>query len=130
MKKAAPKVHAQPAKSRGPAVKPAAKTQQAANASAPRKGPRPVAAGVAATSSMALASFRVSRVDEGDMLYVRSGPSEYHEAVGSIPARGRGVEIVGECRELWCPIRRGRLTGWVNRYYLAEDAGRTTSANQ
>jgi hypothetical protein len=125
MKKVTPKVHAQPAKSRQPAMKPGPNTQQVANASAARKGPRPVAT----TSSMALASFRVSRVDEGDMLNVRSGPSEYHQAVGSIPARGRGVEIIGECRDLWCPIRHGRLTGWVNRYYLAEDAGRTTSAN-
>jgi len=31
------------------------------------------------------------------------------------------VQVTGECRELWCPIRYGRLTGWVNRYYLAEE---------
>ncbi len=77
---------------------------------------------------MALASFRVSRVVEGDMLNVRAGPSEYHDQVGAIPARGRGVQIVGACRELWCPIRHGSLKGWVNRYYLAEDAGQATSS--
>jgi hypothetical protein len=31
------------------------------------------------------------------------------------------VQIVGPCRDLWCPIRHGRLKGWVNRYYLAAD---------
>jgi len=66
-------------------------------------------------------SFRVAGVIDGDTLNVRSGPSEYHPAVGRIPASGRGVQIVGACRELWCPIRHGRLKGWVNRYYLAED---------
>ena len=66
-------------------------------------------------------SFRVSGVVEGDTLNVRSGPSEYHPAVGRIPASGRGVHIVGACRELWCPIKQGKLKGWVNRYYLAED---------
>jgi uncharacterized protein YraI len=76
---------------------------------------------------VALASFRVSRVDDGDMLNVRSGPSEYHEAVGAIPAGGRGVQIVGACRELWCPIRHGQLKGWVNRYYLVEDLGQRTA---
>jgi hypothetical protein len=66
-------------------------------------------------------SFRVAGVVAGDTLNVRKGPSEYHPLVGRIPASGRGVEIVGACRDLWCPIRHGRLNGWVNRYYLAED---------
>jgi len=66
-------------------------------------------------------SFRVSGVVAGDTLNVRNGPSEYHPTVGRIPASGRGVQIVGACRDLWCPIRHGRLQGWANRYYLAED---------
>lgn len=78
-------------------------------------------ASAVSTSSISPGTFRVSRVVDGDMLNVRSGPSEYHQAVGAIPARGRGVMIVGACRDLWCPIRHGRLKGWVNRYYLAED---------
>ena len=92
--------------------------------------PRPlsVATKVSSTSSVSLVSFRVSGVVDGDMLNVRSGPSEYHQAVGSIPARGRGVQIVGGCRELWCPIRHGRLKGWVNRYYLAEDVDQASTA--
>jgi hypothetical protein len=66
-------------------------------------------------------SFRVAGVIAGDTLNVRNGPSEYHPTVGRIPAGGRGVQIVGACRDLWCPIRHGRLKGWANRYYLAED---------
>jgi hypothetical protein len=66
-------------------------------------------------------SFRVAGVVAGDTLNVRSGPSEYHPAVGRIPATSRGVQIVGTCRDLWCPIRHGKLSGWVNRFYLAED---------
>ena len=67
------------------------------------------------------ASFRVAGVVAGDTLNVRSGPSEYHPAVGRISATSRGVQIVGTCRDLWCPIRHGKLSGWVNRFYLAED---------
>jgi len=68
-------------------------------------------------------SFRVYGVEYGDHLNVRSGPSEYHTPIGAIGREGRGVEIVGECRDLWCPIRYGQLSGWVNRYYLAEEGG-------
>lgn len=66
--------------------------------------------------------YRVAGVEAGDTLNVRSGPSEYHQALGAIPADGRMVRITGTCRELWCPVRHGRLKGWVNRYYLAEDS--------
>jgi hypothetical protein len=73
--------------------------------------------------------FRVSGVDIGDKLNVRSGPSEYHAAVGAIPADARKVRITGTCRELWCPVRHGRLEGWVNRYYLAEDVAAQSTAS-
>lgn len=75
----------------------------------------------------AQASFRVAGVNFGDTLNVRRGPSEFHVTVGSISPQARGVRIVGECRELWCPIRYGRVAGWVNRYYLAEDVAREAS---
>lgn len=103
-------------------------TVQAAAKSKPR--PAPSKAAAVSTSSVALVSFRVSGVEEGDKLNVRSGPSEYHGAVGAIPARARGVQIVGVCRDLWCPIRHGRLTGWVNRYYLSEDVVQQSSAKR
>jgi hypothetical protein len=40
------------------------------------------------------------------------------------------VHIVGQCRDQWCPIRHGRLKGWVNRYYLAEDDGLRASVGR
>jgi hypothetical protein len=126
-----PKVEApQPAPRRQAAPKAPSPVQKATAAAIARKHPRPGAPATATTSSVALASFRVSRVVDGDMLNVRSGPSEYHEMIGAIPARGRGVQIVGACRELWCPIRHGNLKGWVNRYYLAEDVGQATYSNR
>jgi Bacterial SH3 domain len=74
-----------------------------------------------ASSTVILASFRVAGVDEDDVLNVRSGPSERYASVGGLPAEGRGVQIVGPCRDEWCPIRHGQITGWVNRTYLAEE---------
>lgn len=67
------------------------------------------------------ATFRVARVEQGDVLNVRDGPSEYHTPVGGISPDGRGIRIVGICRGLWCPIRHGRVSGWVNAYYLAAE---------
>jgi uncharacterized protein YraI len=57
-----------------------------------------------------------------DALVVRSGPSEFDAAVSVIPSDGDGVKIIGDCRDLWCPIQHNGITGWVNRYYLAEDS--------
>ena len=67
-------------------------------------------------------SFRVTRVAMDDALIIRSGPSEYHPSVGIIPPDGKGVLIVGVCRDLWCPVRHRHSMGWVNRYYLADDS--------
>lgn len=66
-------------------------------------------------------SLRVAGVEIGDVLNVRSGPSEYDATVGTIPSGSRGVRIVGECAASWCPIHFGDLSGWVNANYLAED---------
>jgi uncharacterized protein YraI len=66
-------------------------------------------------------SFRVTRVAIDDALVIRSGPSEYHASIGVIPPDGKGVQIVGACYDLWCPVRHHRSTGWVNRYYLADE---------
>jgi uncharacterized protein YraI len=60
-------------------------------------------------------------VESGDELNVRSGPSEFHQTVGTIPSEGRGVRLVGDCDGLWCPVRYGHLSGWVNANYLAEE---------
>jgi len=66
-------------------------------------------------------SFRVTRVAVDDALIIRSGPSEFHPSVGFIPPDGKGVLIVGDCRDVWCPVRHQRSKGWVNRYYLADE---------
>lgn len=66
-------------------------------------------------------TYQVAGVDADDVLNIRSGPSEYHAAVGVIPPEGRGVKIVGACEQDWCPITHGRFKGWVNRYYLSQE---------
>lgn len=76
------------------------------------------------SSSRTIALYRVVGVEDYDVLNVRRGPSEEHVQIASIPPRGRRVEIVGECRADWCPIKYGPVTGWVNRYYLAEEGSR------
>ena len=38
--------------------------------------------------------------------------------VGEIPPTGRGVQLLGPCRE-WCPIRYNGASGWVSGRYLA-----------
>lgn len=82
---------------------------------------RPAAARPKASEAIAV-SFRVAGVEPGDILNVRSGPSEDYPPVGGIPPASRAVEIVGPCRDAWCPIRHGRVSGWVNRYYLAAES--------
>jgi hypothetical protein len=104
----------------------AAERPPTARKSARRASPAPQEAKPAPVA----ASFRVAGVSYGDTLNVRSGPSEYHPPVGTISSDGRGVQIIGACRDLWCPIRHGRLTGWVNRFYLTEDNVQRTSARR
>jgi len=74
-----------------------------------------------AESDVRVPSFSVVRVAHDDVLNVRVGPSEYHQRIGALPPDGRGISIVGPCHGLWCPIRYGRLRGWVNSYYLAAE---------
>lgn len=88
---------------------------------APQARRRQPAADARAANNRRPSSFRVSNVQIGDRLNVRTGPSEYHPRIGAIGPDGRGVRIIGACRNLWCPVQYGRLKGWVNRYYLAEE---------
>jgi hypothetical protein len=92
-----------------------------------RAQPPPVrpAAGRPKASERRTDSFRVAGVDAGDILNVRSGPSEAYPPVGGIPPASRSVVIVGPCRDTWCPIRHGHVSGWVNRYYLAAERSDT-----
>jgi len=93
-----------------------------ARAQDPSRKPRDAAARAYASSTMVLASFRVAGVDADDMLNVRSGPAIFYPSVGSLLPEERGVKVVGPCRADWCPIKRGRIAGWVNRNFLTEEA--------
>ncbi|MGE3229063.1 MAG: SH3 domain-containing protein [Hyphomicrobium sp.] len=95
-----------------------AQEQKRAAASKPRES------AAQTSSSRTVALYRVVGVEDYDVLNVRRGPSEEHVQIASIPPSGRRVEIVGECRADWCPIKYGAVTGWVNRYYLAEEGSR------
>lgn len=66
--------------------------------------------------------FRIVGVRHDDVLNVRTGPSEYHAAIGSISPKGRGIAIIGGCLDEWCPIQHRSMKGWVNRYYLVMDS--------
>ena len=72
-------------------------------------------------SPLVHAYFKVTDVDYDDTLNIRSGPSEDFPSIGWLLPEERGVKIVGPCRGDWCPIQHGAVTGWVNRYYLAEE---------
>lgn len=73
--------------------------------------------------------YMVRGVDEDDVLNVRSGPSDQHALVGTIPPTGRRLELTGTCRNQWCPIRYGGASGWVHGYYLAEETSRQASSS-
>lgn len=83
---------------------------------------------VATSSIRPVALYRVRGVADYDVLNVRRGPSQDHVSIASIPSTGRRVEIIGQCRADWCPIRYGAVTGWVNSYYLAEDVSHQDSS--
>jgi uncharacterized protein YraI len=64
----------------------------------------------------------VAGVASDDVLNVRDGPSADYRATGAILPDAVGVHIVGRCQAEWCPISHRGLTGWVNSFYLIEDA--------
>lgn len=85
--------------------------------------------GVNVATSGDVALYRVRGVADYDVLNMRRGPSEEHASIASIPPTGRRVEIIGQCRADWCPVRYRGVTGWVNSYYLAEERGGVSSAS-
>lgn len=109
-----------------PASKSAATTK-----SADAKSTRPSAkipSKAAATAKQHEPLYEVAGVEEDDVLNIRNGPSEYHDAIGAIPPSARGVKIVGACEADWCPVTHGSTKGWVNRYYLAPEAAQSARA--
>lgn len=126
-------------------VPPAASTARPPVAKVPRAAPLPVAkaeAGAAAAPNARMAQpataeskhaplYRVYGVHRSDVLNVRRGPAETHPAIASIPSTGRRIAITGRCEKDWCPIRYGRVRGWVNSFYLvAEGGGGASSQSQ
>lgn len=99
----------------------AADKRHAEKAPTARAAVAPAAKPAPAPTTPTVELFKVAGVVEGDILNVRSGPSEYHAPVGSIAPEGRGVKITGPCLDQWCPIRYGRVSGWVNRAYLVAE---------
>jgi hypothetical protein len=95
-----------------------------------KKIPTAKAKAVATSSIRTVALYRVTGVRDYDVLNVRRGPSEEHVTIAGIPPTGRRVEITGECRASWCPIRYGNVTGWVNSFYLAEEGSRQVSSRE
>ena len=67
-----------------------------------------------------IASYRVARFT-GGALVIRDGPSERYASVGFIPRDGKGVQIVGQCVDEWCPVQHHATQGWVNSSYLAPE---------
>jgi uncharacterized protein YraI len=65
-------------------------------------------------------TYRVVYVAPDDTLNMRAGPSVGYAVVGRIPPGGRGVRLVGHCRE-WCPVSYNGASGWVNPLYLAAE---------
>ncbi|MDQ8700651.1 SH3 domain-containing protein [Hyphomicrobium sp. LHD-15] len=84
---------------------------------------------VAMPSAASGSRYRVHGVSKGDVLNVRRGPSEQHEQIGGIPPKGRSVEIIGRCYADWCPIRYGKVKGWVNSYYLIAESTQIGSSS-
>lgn len=60
-------------------------------------------------------------VSPGSDLLVRSGPSEADSVLGSIPADACGVRVSERCRQNWCEIAFGRVTGWASMKFLDRD---------
>jgi uncharacterized protein YraI len=66
-------------------------------------------------------TYRVVYVASDDVLNMRAGPSVGYAIVGRIPPGGRGVRMVGRCRD-WCPVSYHGASGWVNPVYLAPES--------
>jgi hypothetical protein len=72
-------------------------------------------------------AYAVVNVAPDDVLNVRARPDATAPVVGQIPSYGVGVQIRDSVENapasVWVPIRYADLTGWVNRRYLAPQAG-------
>jgi hypothetical protein len=71
--------------------------------------------------------YAVVGVYSGDILNVRAGPGADQPVVGTLPYYGQDVELFAGDQQVgeswWVPVRHGDVSGWVNRSYLARQAG-------
>lgn len=88
------------------------------------KAPRQTSAlePIRSSSTRTASSFKVWGVAANDVLNVRTGPSADYTATGAIPPDALGVRVVGGCVAEWCPISHRGMRGWVNSFFLIEDA--------
>lgn len=75
-------------------------------------------------------TFRVTRVDRGEVLDLRTGPGTDNESIRQIPPDGSGI-VVGSCRDVdgyqypWCEATWDGAQGWASACCLeGERTGR------
>lgn len=90
--------------------------------------PQNVASAAIPASTNPGPSYRVRKVRADDTLNVRNAPDAASAISGRLPHDAREIRIIGTCIGLWCPIRRGTVSGWVNRLYLDARPYSATSA--
>jgi LysM repeat protein len=70
-------------------------------------------------------NYRVVKVKNNEMLWIRAKASIKSEKIGAIPYDGKGIQIIGSEVKLkksrWVPVMYKGVEGWVNRGYLEED---------
>ena len=95
-------------------------------AAAPKAGTGVPKAAVSSTKTMMhgleTVSFRVAGVHPADVLNIRQAPSSEAKPVGAIAPQTQGLRLTGRCQLEWCPVEHAGVSGWVNSYYLVEEA--------
>ena len=74
---------------------------------------------------MRVCTYRVVKVKNNDMLWIRAKAGIKSEKIGAIPYDGKNIQITGNEVKLkkssWVPIKYKGVEGWVNRGYLEKD---------
>ena len=73
--------------------------------------------------------FRVVNVQTGDVLYIRTHATQAAPIAGTIPPFGKGIKVIGRCKDDWCPVQHARRSGWVNRAFIAPQVRSTSNEN-
>jgi uncharacterized protein YraI len=70
-------------------------------------------------------SYRIVKVKNDDMLWIRSEPRADSDQLGAIPYDGVDIQITGNVKKVkktrWVPIKYRGIEGWVNRAFLERD---------